>query len=140
MQRLFLDANIFFAATYSETGASRFLFELARKAKAQLVSSLYALKEAQVNIEKKMGPESLPLFFGFVSLLTQVDKEAPNRTLMPKYEKLIVPKDLPILCSSISMGVDVLITLDRKDFMKKVLEQANLPFKILLPGDYLRSL
>lgn len=140
MKKLFLDANIFFAATYSETGASRFLFELARKEKVQLISSLYALKEAQVNIEKKIGPESLPLFFCFVSLLTQVDKEEPDGTLMHKYEKRIVSKDLPILCSSISMGVDVLITLDRKDFMTTVLQQADLPFKILLPGEYLQGL
>lgn len=140
MQRLFLDANIFFTATYSATGASRFLFELAREAKVQLVSSLYALKEAQINIEKKIGPDALPLFLSFVSLLTQVDKEEPDRALMHKYEKWIIPKDLPILLSSISMGVDVLITLDRKDFMTKRLDQADLPFKIMLPGEYLQNL
>ena len=140
MYKLFLDANIFFAATYSETGGSRAIFELARNKKHALVSGLYAIKEAKFNIEKKIGKNSLPIFYTLVSLLNYIEKDSPTEELKIKYQNLIVQKDLPILISAINQKVDFLITLDKKDFKTTKLEMANLSTKILLPGEYLKFL
>ncbi|MEK7672554.1 MAG: hypothetical protein AAB373_01585 [Patescibacteria group bacterium] len=140
MYKLFLDANIFFAATYSKTGGSRAIFELAKNKKHILVSSLYAIKEAKLNIERKVGVEFLPEFYKLVSLLNQIDKEAHSTDLKIKYQDLIIEKDLPILISSINQKADFLITLDKKDFKTTKLEKANLPTKILLPGEYLQMI
>lgn len=140
MYKLFLDANIFFTATYSEIGGSRVIFELARNKKHVLVSSLYAIKEAKFNLEKKIGKESLPIFYTLVSLLNYIEKVSPPEELKIKYQNLIVQKDLPILVSAINQKADFLITLDKKDFKTTKLKTANLPTKILLPGEYLKFL
>ena len=55
MKKLFLDANILFSATCSDSGASRMLFKLAKGDKVSLLSSTYAIEEALKNIEKKLG-------------------------------------------------------------------------------------
>jgi len=53
--KVFLDANIFFAATRSPQGGSGFVLELAKKNKIQVVTSTYALLEAERNIKNKLS-------------------------------------------------------------------------------------
>jgi len=140
MKTLFLDANVFFAATLSESGASRGIFDLGALGKVKLVSSLYVLNEAKRNIDKKLGNEYLPVFLGLVSVLNGVDKRWPSEKYVEDYGDLIVKKDLPVLVSAANLGVNFLITLDQKDFKTNKLQAADLPFKIMLPGEFLQSL
>lgn len=140
MHKLFLDANIFFAATYSETGASRALFKLAEKGKIKLVSSTYAIQEAKRNINFKIGEDQLPKFYALISLLSSLEKRTPSINLKTKYQPLITKKDLPILLGAIQQKSNYLITLDRKHFKTQELAKSNLPLKIMLPGEYLQSL
>lgn len=140
MDTLFLDANILFTASYSASGASRVIFELAHKKKVKIFSSEYAIKEAQVNIVNKIGPHHLPLFYQLISSFSGVDKQIPLSDEIQKYTQIIVSKDIPILISALNLEVDCLITLDKKDFKTEKIKKANLPFKILLPGEYLYSL
>lgn len=138
MHKLFLDANVLFAATYSKNGASFAIFELAKYGKVELVSSMYAVKEAKVNIEKKMGADLLPEFYTLISNLKILDSQ--NYEERRAYKGLIVDKDLPILESAREQRVDFLVTLDRKDFKTQKILKADLPFKIVLPGEYLREI
>ncbi len=140
MKILFLDANIFFAATFSKTGGSAMLFKLAEKGKFKLVTSLYALNEAKRNIIHKKGNDFLPRFYELASKLTAIDQESLESEELDKWEEWIVPKDAPILASATLQKVDYLITLDRKDFMNTHLKKAPLSFKILTPGEFLQSL
>ena len=139
MDVLFLDANIFFAATASNTGASHFLFELGEQKHLKLISSFYALQEARRNIEKKLGPDKINTFLRLVSCLSKIDKTETDDNETAKYQHLIVAKDLPILLSAQKMKADFLITLDKKDFKTPKLSNANLPFKIMLPGEYVQQ-
>ena len=138
MHKLFLDANVLFTATYSKSGASFAIFELARRGKVELCSSMYAVREAKVNIEKKLGAGRLPVFYELISNLGALD----SRSFVGQsaYEGLIAEKDLPILESARRQGVDFLVTLDKKDFKTQRLAEADLPFRIALPGEYLRGL
>lgn len=159
MKTLFLDANILFAATLSETGASRVLFLLAQKKKIKIVSSHYALEEAKRNIELKIGKEKLPEFFKLCSELSKLETtwtkpvepleewhkekrkelEEQNKWVQ-KYKAIIVEKDIPILYSAQKLKVNILVTLDRKDFMSKQMKATKFSFQILTPGEFLQSL
>ena len=136
MKKLFLDANIFFAATCSKSGGSFAIFQMAKLGKLRIFSSRYAVKEAIANVEKKLGSNKVPDLLNLISLLDDlIDDE-----LVEKYfdlEKLINKKDLPILSAAFSLKADFLITLDKKDFKTEKLEAADLPFKINLPGEFL---
>ncbi|MDP2642396.1 MAG: PIN domain-containing protein [Candidatus Peregrinibacteria bacterium] len=138
MDKLFLDANVIFSAVCSDAGASRFLFQLAGKKKIILFSSFYAVNEAKVNIERKLKAEKLVLFYKLVSEFTKIDNF--NYDFGKKYEKFIIEKDVPILVGAETMEADFLLTLDKKDFMNTKISKLKLPFKIMSPGEYLRSL
>lgn len=149
MKTIFLDANILFAATLSETGGSRALFVLAKKRKIILKSSVYAIREAKRNIQKKLGENQLPIFLQLLSELKEVHDSLGKISLKPQkmeakraqeWEQLIQGKDLPILHAARDMKVDVLITLDRKDFMNEKMKKFSFPFRILTPGEFIESL
>ena len=136
MDKIFLDANVLFSATFSDTGASNYLFRLGGNWKIKLYSSIYAINEAKKNLENKLGKEAIPKFLLQLSILSKADKSKYESS---KYSSFIASKDAPILESAEKMKVDYLITLDRKDFMSKKMANADLPFTIMLPGDYLRK-
>lgn len=138
MLKLFLDANVLFAAAYSETGASRGLFELAKQKKIKLYSSKYIINEATRNIIKKIGEDYVPILLTLITEMEKVDKDEFDTEQKEKYAEFIAEKDLPVLISAINMGVDFLITLDRKDFMSDKIKTLKLPFKIMLPGECIR--
>lgn len=139
MPKLFLDANIFFAATCSESGGSRALFKLAEKGLIKIFTSKYAFEEALVNVEKKLGRDKVPNLLNLVSLLDGMGDDFSAGTLRRKYQELIVEKDVPILIAAETLGVDALITLDKKDFKTKKLQRAKLPFIIASPGEFLKE-
>ena len=56
--KVFLDANVFFAAAGSPTGGSAFVLELAKHKKIQATTVGHALVEAERNIQKKLGEEA----------------------------------------------------------------------------------
>lgn len=140
MDPLFLDANIFFAATASTTGASHALFELAKHKKLRLFSSHYAIREAKTNIEIKLGNHHVPVFYKLVSELHKIDKDSKNPSLEKSIKNYINPKDLPILQSALQLKTNVLISLDKKAFKNDIIKQIKLPLKLMLPGEYLQSL
>lgn len=50
-----------------------------------------------------------------------------------KAEKVIAKKDAPILADAKNSGVDILITLDKKDFIQSRVEKFLSPKKIMTP-------
>lgn len=140
MLKLFLDANIFFAAVCSKTGASNFLFQISEAGNFQLVSNSYAIGEARRNIDHKLGGHKLADFLGLISCLSAIDQKVEfNSDIMGLYGSLMPAKDLPILLGAVTSGSDFLVTLDRKDFKTKKLQEANLPFLILATGEFIKS-
>ena len=61
MKKVFIDANIFFAASYSKNGGSALILELAKKKKIKIITVSYALAEAEKNIELKLGQKYLSI-------------------------------------------------------------------------------
>lgn len=142
MDRLFLDANIFFAAACSANGGSRMLFHCAEQGIVTLLTSEYALQEAKRNIERKMNESELITFYTLISQLEGILKD-DFKGAMELHKKLkgIVPqKDMPILVGAYGAEVDCLITLDRKDFMNSKVNKAVVPFNVKTPGEYLQRL
>jgi len=139
--RLFLDANIFFAAAGSPKGGSAFVLELAKRTKLQLVTVSYALIEAERNIKKKLDSEALVRHYQNLldADLNIQGVERVSTDTIAQFEKIIIQKDIPILLGAISADVDFLVTLDKKDFLEnKKLASMNLPFEILTPGEFLK--
>ncbi len=106
MDRVFLDANVLFAAAWRPEGALLRLWDLDD---AELLSSSYAVDEARRNMEtpKQRGRLS--------RLLRQVRRVEPAHFMLPRGIRL-PEKDLPILLAAIDGGATHLLTGDWEHF------------------------
>ena len=138
--RVFLDANIFFAATRSPKGGSGFILELAKKRRFQIITIAYALLEAEKNIKNKLG--IFYLLHHYQNLLEINPKiqsiESASLREIAIFEKLLPTKDIPILIGAIANNSQFLITLDKKHFLNNEnLKRAKFSFEIINPGEFL---
>jgi len=142
VKKVFLDANVFFAATRSPRGGSGFILELAKKGKLEIVTINQALLEAERNILKKLGVQYLNRHYQNLLEVKPKIQSIGFITLkeIAKFKKLLPTKDIPILFGAIASGAQVLITLDRKHFLEnKKLQKLEFPLRIVNPGGFLRE-
>jgi len=112
--RLFLDANVLFAAANSPDGRSAALFALAGEALCSLTSSRHAIDEAARNLALK-APEATPALERLLALL-EVVPEADPRLVAWAAEPGLPANDAPILAAAVASQVDLLVTGDRTHF------------------------
>lgn len=111
LDRLFLDANVLFSASYRINSPLRQLWLLAGKDVVTLVTSTYAVAEVQRNIQAEGQLERLE------KLLSQVEVRAlPPSTMMPAELPELPEKDRPILLAAIAAKATHLITSDFTHF------------------------
>lgn len=140
--KVFLDANIFFAATRSPRGGSGFVLELAKARRLEIITVNHALLEAERNITKKLGVRYLNRYYQ--NLLKVKPKIQPISFItleeIAKLKRLLPEKDIPILFGATISKTEVLLTLDKKHFLDNIkLKKARLPFEVMNPGDFLKS-
>ena len=105
--RVFLDANILFSASFSNSHLAEFLDELQHH--AVLLTNAYAAAEARRNVTAKQ-PTRLAAHERFVTSLELV----PLHVFDPGVK--LADQDRPILCGAISGSADYLLTGDKRDF------------------------
>lgn len=140
--RVFLDANVFFAAAGSLTGGSAFVLELAKKKKFSIVTVTHALLESEKNIKTKLGDEAVFRHYQNVSEAKPEIQpiESTPLKIIAELERFIPLKDVPILLGAIMSGSKFLLTLDKKDFLEnKKLKDLHLSFEISTPGGFLKK-
>jgi predicted nucleic acid-binding protein len=113
LQRLFLDANVLFAACWQE-GRARALLKLAPRAEVLLLTSPHALEEARRNLEAKR-PEALDCLQRIREQARMVP-EAPMALVRKALAEGLPLKDAPILAAAWSAGAEALVTGDRRHF------------------------
>ncbi len=138
--RLFLDASVFIAAAGSRTGASAMVLALCRHGHARAMSSRLVLREAERNIQGKLGADALLRFYQEIAALDLDLVETATPQEVAAQSRIIHPKDAHVLAAALKGRVEALLTLDRKHFLSPSVLQAGLPFAILTPRDFLRRL
>ena len=132
MDRVFLDANVLYSASYKDTSALRKLWELTE---VELLTSYYAVDEVHRNlaIDKPGQIESLEQLIGAMTVVADPGEEfaLPNGIDL-------VEKDRPILLAAMVARATHLLTGD-KDHFGKYFGQTVAGVLILRPRDYLSS-
>lgn len=134
--RVFLDASVLFAASYSDAGASREIIRLALRGKVKLVTSQLVLEETRRNLQTK-APEVIP---DLEHLLKAVGFEIvqPTKREIKFAMKYIAAKDAPILAAAKKAKVDFLVSLDKKHIVNIPEVSKKSRLKIVLPKDFLK--
>ena len=128
--RVFLDANVLFSAAWLEDSG---LARLWRVPDATLITSRYALAEAERNLETDEQRSRLTALAKSVQF---VDAVAGGQ--LPDGVKL-VEKDAPILLAAIEAGATHLLTGDRRHFAD-LYGKSIKGVRILSPAEYLKSI
>ncbi len=144
MTRVFLDANVIFAAADSPTGAARLLVRLAKQEDSgiTLLATPYTIDEAERNFQRE-SPNALHAFddvrecisvglepseYFVVSLTARL----PTGVTLPN-------KDLPVLGGAVIAGADWLLTHD-EDHFGPLYGRTIEGVEIMRPGAALRRL
>ena len=138
--RLFIDASVWIAAAGSPVGASALILSVCLEDHARAVTSRIVLREAERNIRAKLGSDALVGFYRHLGSIPLDMTKEPTPEEIAVQSQVIVTKDAHVLASTIGAGIDVLLTLDRKHFSCREVREAGLPFSIMTPGDFLRTL
>jgi predicted nucleic acid-binding protein len=112
--RLFLGANVLFAAVHSPEGRSRALFELATGRHCSLLTSPHAVDEARRNLTLK-SPSQADSLDDLLSVVEQVAEAGPRFVAWAASHGL-PPNDAPILAAAAAANADALVTGDRAHF------------------------
>ena len=128
--RIFLDTIVLLAACRSKSAASRAIIDIAAKQGWKLIASPWVRNEVERNLSK-FPFESTATWVGLRSRISLVDDVVSiDRALVFR-----AGKDRPVLITALAWA-DVLLTLDREDFIK-VLGSACYGLPILLPSEFL---
>ncbi len=140
--RLFLDANVWFAAAASSTGASAMLLVLCQEGQSNATATRRILQEAEQNLRAKAKPRDAALvrFYRLIVVPGVEVVPTPSREVAANYTAIVHAKDTHVLAGADIAKADALIALDRKHFFAASVRQAKLPFEILTPGMFLRRL
>lgn len=112
--RLFLDANVLFAASVSPQGRSASLFLFASRQECTLLPSPHVVTEARRNLDAK-APDAVARFRELLGLVTVVP-EAPPATVRWAREQGLPAEDAPVLAAAVAAGADALVTGDVRHF------------------------
>ena len=133
--RVFLDANVLFAAAYSPDGLSALLIDLGAAGRVTLLTSPLAIVEAERNLEAKR-PAALPALRGNLSAVRIVREPAPAdvaRLTPPELSS----KDRPLLAAAIVAHATHFVTGDVADFGRWMNRRARLPLRVMTPRQFL---
>jgi uncharacterized protein len=111
--KVFLDANVLFAAAYTPKGRIAALFEFAELGACELLTSELALEEARRNLRAKR-PDGLPHLEALMQQVVKVPD--PPAALSGLYKHHLPPKDQPIMAAAVLADADWLVTGDEKHF------------------------
>ena len=137
--KVFLDTSVLIAAILNKQGASHFILELAKKDLIDIVFTTKVIQEARHNLLKKYGNHKVLDLYNTISDLKRNIQPAPEIKSENKYIEIISdPKDCHILAGADKYSADYLLTFDRGHFFTTKIKNAQLPFEIMLPGDFLK--
>lgn len=128
MDRLFLDANVLFSASYRPNAG---LLEFWKLSNAVLCSSRYALAEAEINLTGDVQRRRLAKLAANLEFTDAILRQLPAGVFLPE-------KDRPILLAAIDAQATHLITGDLRHFAPLFGKRIEGVW-IMTPSQYLKS-
>jgi len=134
--RVFLDSNVIISGLFSDRGAPRIILDILSLNLPVLtaVTGAYNVHEVERNLIAKL-PAALPLFRSCLRTIGFEIVPLPPLESFAPLAGLTREKDLPVLASALLGKADVLVTGDKRDFLK--MRKHNLPFAVLSPAEFL---
>jgi len=138
--RLFLDASVLVAASGSPDGGSALLLEICRTKNVPVLVTRLVLREAERNIQLKLGEPALLRFYKIIADLDPEVVSIPIDKQLAAASEVVASKDAHVLAGAQNSKATHLVTLDRKHFLGEDQRKGILPIVACTPGELLRLL
>ncbi len=138
--RLFLDASVLVAASGSPDGGSALLLEICRTKNVPVLVTRLVLREAERNIQLKLGEPALLRFYKTIADLDPEVVSIPIDKQLAAASEVVAAKDAHVLAGAQNCKATHLVTLDRKHFLGEDQRKGILPIVACTPGELLRLL
>lgn len=129
--KVFFDSDVIIAGSFSQTGASHVLLQLADLGVIRGYVSEQVIEECRRNIIKKL-PVAMEALQSILETCFQ-DVVVPSNSALKEAVGQADAKDIPILAAALEVQADVLTTFNTKDYNPR----ESLP-EIMRPGDLLK--
>ncbi len=134
---VFIDASVWIAASGSPAGGSSLVLDICCGKHFAALCSQRVLLEAQTNIRNKLSTEALVRFYQLLAVLSPASVPPVSPEDEARYLSITSPKDAHVIASAVAGGATYVITLDRKHLANEQVRAAGLPFRVLLPGEFI---
>ena len=134
---VFLDASVLVAASRSPSGGSALAMEVCRGHRFRAALTTRVLLEARKNIAEKFGELELLSFYRQLAALDPEMVSPPSPQRVAECAPLTTEKDAHVLAGALECRAAYLLTLDRRHLLTPTVRSADLPVRVLTPGDFL---
>jgi uncharacterized protein len=138
MIRVFIDANVLFAAALLLTGASHEILREGIRGNVSLIVCDYVLREAERNLDRKQ-PLALPALQALLEALAPAVVN-PTQQQVIAATTYTEAKDAPVIAAAQHAEVDFLVTLDRRHLINRPEVAQASGLRIVLPEQFLEEL
>ena len=98
----------------------------------RLMASKVVLAEVERNVRAKLRSHHLERFFRLVDKL-EIVSGLPEKRLVNQAERVIAEKDAVILAEAKRVGVDYIVSLDKRDFLTNKVREWLKPQRVVTP-------
>ena len=137
---VFLDASVLVAGAHSPSGGSATAMVVCYGRRFRAAVTTLVLAEARVNIAEKFGDSDLVRFYQQLAELDPEVVAAPSAAASERCVPLTTEKDAHVLAAALECNADFLLTLDRRHLLTERVLSADLPLRVLTPGDFLKQI
>lgn len=134
---VFLDASVLVAASRSRAGGSAVAMKVCRGRRFQAALTTRVLLEARRNVARKFGHLELLDLYHDIASLNPVMAPPPSARRIAECVPLTTEKDAHVLAAALECDAAYLLTFDRRHLLTATVLAANLPVRVLTPGDFL---
>lgn len=136
--KVFLDSSVIIAALLSTTGASAKILTLSE---GGIVEAYITdeVREEVIEVVQRKFPEAVDLVKELLKKTCTCVKATKSKVKGNPQDWIKDPKDVKILLGAKQCKVDILLTLDLKDFIKEKTVAEKSKLKIQTPGDFLNE-
>lgn len=127
------------AASRSPMGGSALAMDVCRGRRFRAALTARVLLEARVNIAQKFGEAELVRFYQQVAGLDPEMAPAPPTERVAQCVPFTGEKDAHVLAATLECGAGYLLTLDRRHLITPAVQSAELPLRVVTPGDFLKE-
>jgi predicted nucleic acid-binding protein len=134
--RVYLDTSVLLAAVWSETGGSRLILKLAEAGALQVWVGPWVLRELDTVLAVKSAESRPHLVLLLDAAKVRIGPAASAEALRRARSALDYLPDAQILAEALEIGVDYLVSLDRKHLAGND-NLSDLPLVVGTPGDFI---